>query len=492
MTEETLYRIVFNGETVPGLTAQQIIDAFAKRFQIREEKAREILLSGTRAVLKRNLDQHRAHRYSSALQKVGLLVVMEPQNPNRFKSNLSVEINPSIDIVQSELASSIYEHPSSMSEPSAAPPEPAVTPGATAAAAPTRAGPGLTEDWARCPKCGEPAVSPLTGVCQACGLVVERYLARRAEQTDGNGRSTGKGKNKGPARAENPYTPPAAALKARGPAGTESPREPRAVSPWNAWQWIKTGFTAFGQAPGAWLTALLIFGLINGTAKIIEITAGTAGTTFGLGLTLGASVLSMMVGQIVIGGLMIGLERLRNDHPFTVPTVFQGFATAPGPLAVLGLTYLGAVILIVAVAGGIAVAGDAVGPEKTMNPVAWFAIGVAILGFLAIWMMFTFAPALVAVGGERAMQALAMSLRGCVRNLPAGIFYWTLWVLIGIGLTLGLVIAGTILSLLGSPQSPARIVVGLAAFIGLIVFTAYLMAAMIGSIYAAYRDIFHR
>ncbi len=108
---ETLYRIVFNGETLSGLTAEQIIEAFVTRFLVREQRARKIVLGGRHTVLKRGLDQVKAQRYSSALKKIGLLIVLKPQSPVT-EPPLSVELNPSIDLSHSEMAS-YYDTPAS-------------------------------------------------------------------------------------------------------------------------------------------------------------------------------------------------------------------------------------------------------------------------------------------------------------------------------------------------------------------------------------------
>ena len=220
---ETLYRIVFNGETLPGLAAEQIIEAFVKRFRVREQRAREIVLGGRRTVLKRGLDQTKAQRYSTALKKVGLLIVLEPQ-PQLPVSELpvSVELNPSIDLGHSEMAS-YYDD----------------TPASQLASAPAL---GLAADWSRCPKCRQPAVSPVTGVCQSCGLVVERYLARRAEQANGAPAAHG----------DNPYAPPTADLTPPAIGGRgAAPRQPRTVSAGRGWGWVRDAWGLFKGRPWA-------------------------------------------------------------------------------------------------------------------------------------------------------------------------------------------------------------------------------------------------
>ncbi|WP_295456679.1 BPSS1780 family membrane protein [uncultured Thiodictyon sp.] len=74
-----LYCIVFMGELVPGLAAEQIITALAARCGMTQQRARELILGGRRAVLKCGLDPAEAQRYSSELREIGLVVELEPE-----------------------------------------------------------------------------------------------------------------------------------------------------------------------------------------------------------------------------------------------------------------------------------------------------------------------------------------------------------------------------------------------------------------------------
>ena len=435
--EETLYRIVFNGETIPGLTAQQIVDAFSKRFQVRAEKAREILLNGGRTVLKRNLDQHRAQRYSSALHKVGLLVVMEPQNPARFAPPLSVELNPSIDIAQSEIASAFYD----AAPPSQVPVPPPPAPAAPAVAPPPpRSGLHLNDDWPNCPKCGEPTVSPLTGVCQACGVVVERYLARRAEETNGSGGS-GNAKASGPAHTDNPYAPPASDLSLpenRGFSG-EPLRPPRGVPAGHALNWITGGWQLFKERPWPWIGAFLLYSLITIALGLIP---------FGVG-----GLVSSILGPMLTGGLMMGAHQQYRGGGFRVGALFSGMKSRPGPLALVGIAYLGFVVLIavvtvVGVAGTLVLANPDLlaaieagrfNPDQA-GPLMLLPVLLAVLIGVPLTMSVYFAPLLVALNEVPVLRAFKLSFQGCWHNILPFLFFGLLALILFIAslFTLGL------------------------------------------------------
>lgn len=74
-----LYCIVFMGELVPGVAAEQIIAALAARCGMTPQRARELILGGRRTVLKSGLDLAEAQRYGNELRALGLVVELEPE-----------------------------------------------------------------------------------------------------------------------------------------------------------------------------------------------------------------------------------------------------------------------------------------------------------------------------------------------------------------------------------------------------------------------------
>ena len=393
----TRYRIVFTGELVPGKPTREIIEAFATRFQVREETAQDIVLSHNRTVLKHDLDEARALRYSAALKKVGLLVSVEPLQ-YEMSPALAIEQEPSIDLRQTE----------AMLTPAELITEPALAPVSV---------PG----GQRCPKCRADAVSPLTGVCQACGVVVERYLARQVAAANGAG---------------NPYAPPTADLTATAPApaGGEALRAPRRVPAGNAWHWIAAGFAAFRDAPLPWVLATLLFALLNGLTRAAEALASAPGSLAGGIGGAAIGVLSFILGPMILGGIMIGLENRRRGGAFGIQHLVAGFTVRPGRLALLGLAYLVLILgtmVMVGVIVGVGGAIDAFMPDGApptdpftaglavlSQPLTWVGIGLGIAALIGVWMMSSFAPALVALNAQTPLQALTQSLLGCVHNIP--------------------------------------------------------------------------
>jgi hypothetical protein len=422
---DTRYRIVFSGELVPGEPARKIIEAFATRFRVREETARGIILGGSRTVLKRDLSESRAQRYSTALKEVGLLVVLEPQGLDP-SSQLRVDQAPSIDLrhtesmfFQSELVS---EFPFTKTRPAGATP---------------------------CPKCGAEAVAPLTGVCQACGVVVERFIARQ---------------NGGPAGSaqDDPYAPPTADLTPPAPDHRSAHLyPPRSVAAGHGWGWVTAAWRLFKDSPLTWVGAIVVYLLITIALGFIPFVGGLVTT---------------ILGPLFTGGLIIGAHHQHAGGRFELKHLFAGFSHQSGPLALVGVAYLGFGILIgLVVLLGLVAIFALTGPEWSagvdlsqfdpaqLSPLMAVPFLVGLLLVVPLAMAMLFAPALVVLNKVPVLRALNLSLKGCWRNvLPFLVFS-----LVGLGLVLG-----SILTL------------GLALLVVMPVLTI--------AIYIAYREIYYR
>ncbi len=423
------YRILYSGNLMPGQETADVVRRLANKFRMKEDTARELILNGGNRVLKQNLSAEEAERYRGALTATGLMITIEPQD----------SASP-----QAESLLRPYSMPDAK-ESGASPRKPPAS--NTAKLAKESDG-----TWSQCPKCGAREVSNLTGVCQACGVVAERYLAARGEGRHGGHHAQG-----------NPYAPPHADLT---PPPLDSEEDllqtPRSVSAGRGWDWIVEAWELFKQAPGTWIGVLLVFYLIIIVLSLVPLLGGLATTI--LGPMLGA-------------GLIMGAHAQYQGEDFTLSHLFAGVSRKPGPLALVGLVYL-ILAVVIAMVMGIMVAATLGGSglmmsQQGMNPsdldpmvmASVFALPIlfGLLLGIPLGMAMFFAPALVALDDVPIMRAFKLSFMGCLKNILPFLVYSVVAVI--------MVVVGALPFLLG---------------------WLVVMPILTIAIYCAYRDIYYR
>lgn len=156
--QEAQFKIVFNGELMPDMPVETVKSNLARLFKTETSKV-ERLFGRQDAVIKTRLSQQEADKYLAALHRAGAKARKEPEC-----------VVPALSLVQTD-----EERTAAESE------RPATV---------------MT-----CPKCGH--TQGQSSECSACGIIIEKYLARQAQLRDApamQSRSTGL----------SPYAPPSA------------------------------------------------------------------------------------------------------------------------------------------------------------------------------------------------------------------------------------------------------------------------------------------
>jgi uncharacterized membrane protein YhaH (DUF805 family) len=157
------YKIVFDGQLMPETTLETVKENLARLFK--SDQARiDSLFNGNPVALKRDLGESEADQYLSALQKAGAKVRKE------LDQAASLSLIPTDDEVQQ----ATQVDTSSMS----------------------------------CPKCGHQQAK--ANECAACGIIIEKYLARQAQLAEQPQAAT-------TASNASPYAPPQANVAERLP-----------------------------------------------------------------------------------------------------------------------------------------------------------------------------------------------------------------------------------------------------------------------------------
>jgi uncharacterized membrane protein YhaH (DUF805 family) len=231
------YKIVFDGQLMPEASLEMVKENLARLF--RSDPARiDSLFSGAPVALKRDLGESEAQQYLSALQKAGANVRKE------------LDQAASLSLVPTE----------------------AETVQAEQAATPTMA----------CPKCGHEQTK--AAECSACGIIIEKYLARQAQLAE-------TAPVQAPAAAAaSPYAPPQANVAEQLPQYSE----------------LKV-FSVSGRIGRVrylgWTMAMLLCML-----PMLLLFAGASAISSALGtLIMAAGVIAM-----IVVGVFIGVQRLHD------------------------------------------------------------------------------------------------------------------------------------------------------------------------------------
>ncbi|WP_137974844.1 DUF805 domain-containing protein [Pseudomonas sp. F(2018)] len=296
---DTRYKIVFDGQLMPEMTLDTVKDNLARLFKSDQSKI-DALFSGSPVALKRDLAEAEADKYLAALRQAGALVRKE------------TDLAAGLSLVDTD------DHRE---------PEPAIS-----------------SETMSCPKCGHEQAKATE--CSACGIIVEKYLARQATL---------------------PVTPAPAAMESASPYSTPKSEVGEAMPEYGE---LKV-FTVNGRIGRVrylgWSMALMLIALL------------------GYGIAAGAMAVSPIVGGIlmiplVIGGVvvsvMIGVQRLHDIG-------WSGWLWLLNFVPVVGSVFALLMLVIPGTQGA-----NRYGPPPPPNSggviaLAWSLLLVPILGILA-------------------------------------------------------------------------------------------------------------
>lgn len=227
---EARYKVVFDGVLVPGADPDTTRDNLATLFKSERSKI-DALFTGSSVALKRDLSDAEAQKYVDVLQRAGIQVHAE------------AELASTLSLVETE------EHDAKP----------------------------VTERMT-CPKCGHE--QPKAIECEACGVVVEKFLARQAQMA-------------------------------------EAP-QPASVSPYSAPQsQVTDGYAEFGELNPfgiqgrigrlryiAWSFVLML--------ALMPVYGIAAGVMVGISEVLGGVLLFAVLIAAIVFSVMIGVQRLHD------------------------------------------------------------------------------------------------------------------------------------------------------------------------------------
>ncbi|HET9699990.1 MAG TPA: BPSS1780 family membrane protein [Burkholderiales bacterium] len=200
----------------------------------------------------------------------------------------------------------------------------------------------------------------------------------------------------------------------------------------NGWLWITHAWTLFLRQPGVWVLIFVLFTVIMVALSLL----GTVGT-----------LASALVIPILAGGFVLAARTADQGGVPEITMLFEGFREKAGPLAMLGVLNLAALLVIGLVVGLIMGVGMGMGalvggmggggPGAMMGGMAGMS-ATALLGILVAFALYLpvaaalwFAPALVMFRGIAPLDAARESLAACLKNLVPLLVYGLAVMLLG-------------------------------------------------------------
>lgn len=231
----------------------------------------------------------------------------------------------------------------------------------------------------------------------------------------------------------------------------------RVVDPGNAFEWLRQGWALFVVNPGLWIALTIVLFV----ALLVLL--------FGLSFVrlLGPLVI-LLLGPMLGAGMLLACRKVADGETPGIPDLFAGIRHNTGDLLRLGVLFMAAMLLILAIvvvlgsgslAGGLKM-GQAVGIGLAFGGLIFAAL-LSLALLVPLFMAILFAPALVFFNNMPPVEALKASFNACQKNALPCLAYG----LIAMALTL---------------------FAALPVFLGFLV----LIPVLSGSVYASYRDIF--
>ena len=238
--------------------------------------------------------------------------------------------------------------------------------------------------------------------------------------------------------------------------------------------WVVEGYRLFAKSPLLLVLLILSYWFLMVASNIVPV--------------LGPIIATILIPTFSVG-LMVACRALEQDKAIEFNQLFAGFKTNFPALLRLGIVYLVATVLILAVSalidGGALMKAMLLGAKPAEDAVEedrlLWAIEVSAVLFIPVLMGFWFAPVLAAWHRMPAFKSLFFSYFACLHNVRAFLVYGA--VLVVLTAIFPVAIFALFAALLKTVGARLAIIVLMPVFFVLI-------ATLFASFYVSYRDIF--
>jgi hypothetical protein len=271
--------------------------------------------------------------------------------------------------------------------------------------------------------------------------------------------------------------------------------QPRVVDGTRGSAWWGEGWRLFRRSPGMWVAIVLLYLVVTVLVSVVPYVGD-----------LGTSLLT----PVFVGGMMIGCRALDRGEPLRISHLFEGFQAAHFvQLIIIGALNVALTLVFKLVSGAgllgtealerLALAQDPMaglaGTALAMSATALLVLLLVLVALTVFAMLNWFAPALVALRGMRAIEAMKVSFVACLKNWVPFLVYSLIAAAVGIIVAIVLMILAFVLGA-GGLIAGKGLEQGVAAFAGMFAVMAIAMLVLIvvvgpmavGSVYAGFND----
>jgi hypothetical protein len=273
--------------------------------------------------------------------------------------------------------------------------------------------------------------------------------------------------------------------------------EPQVVDAGRGAAWWGEGFRLFTSSFWTWIGIMIIYIVISTVINLVPYVG-----------SLGHWLLT----PVFMGGLMMGCAALDRGEPLRVAHLFEGFQGAHFvPLMIIGAVNIALTLAIGAIAavgvmggmklvdmGRLGVGGDPLGAllgsAQSITGTGLMMTLVVLVIVSVFAMLNWFAPALVALRGATAVDAMKASFLSCLRNWVPFLVYGLIAIAVGVAAVLAF---GGLAFMLGAGAlfngNSGSWLAAAAVFFAFFLFAIALVALVVGpvmfaSTYAGYKD----
>lgn len=274
--------------------------------------------------------------------------------------------------------------------------------------------------------------------------------------------------------------------------------QPKRLPAGEGWAWIRQAWRIFRMRPGMWVVMTLILGLVSlGVTAVFGLLASISPA-----LAVVANVMNGIVMTALMAGMIFAAHKLLGENRFDISMLFEGISRKFSSFAILALFNYACALLAQLVMSLVSPMGkfmlmSSIGveqqiPQEAMasamsGPAGFLSVLLFFVLYLPAMMMLWFASSLVMLHDIKPLQAMKMSLQGCLANIKPLLVYGL--VCIGFGILITLAVSLVTVPFIASGQAANAMMAVFLMLVTMIPLMLVLLPVLVLTYYTSYRGV---